>query len=65
MKINNTIIIKSKITEKGYTQRKIAKELDISEVTLSKWINGKLGNIDKFIKLCIMLDIDVNELIKK
>lgn len=58
----DTKIIKIKIIEKGYSQREIAKRLNITEETLSRWINGKLGNIEKFIELCKLLDIDVKEL---
>lgn len=58
----NTKLIKSKIVERGYTQREIAEMLNITEVTLSKWINGKLGNIETFIKLCKFLDIDIRNL---
>ena len=57
----NTKIIKIKIIEKGYNQKEIAEKLGITDVTLSKWINGKLGNIEKFIELCQILDIDINK----
>ncbi len=58
----NTRIIKMKIIEKGYSQREVAKMLGIREETLSRWIAGKLGNIEKFIELCKILDIDINDL---
>lgn len=58
----NTKLFKMKIIDKGYTQREVAKMLDIREETLSRWISGKLGNIDKFIELCKILDIDINDL---
>lgn len=62
MKKYNTHIIKMKIIEKGYSQREIAKMLGIREETLSRWIAGKLGNIDTFIELCKILDIDIKDL---
>lgn len=62
MKKYNTKIIKMKIIEKGYSQKEIAKKLNITEETLSRWINGKLGNIEKFIELCKILDIEIKEL---
>lgn len=65
MEIRNTHIIKTKIIEKGYTQKEIAEKLGITEVTLSRWVNGKLGNIEKFIKLCKILEITPNDFIKK
>lgn len=37
VKMYNFKIIKSRIIESGYTQKEIAKELGITEVTLSKW----------------------------
>ena len=57
----NSKIIKLKIIEKGYTNREIANKLNIHEQTISNWINGKMGNIEKFIELCKILDIDINE----
>lgn len=57
----NSKIIKMKIIEKGYTNREIANKLNIHEQTISNWINGKMGNIEKFIELCKILDIDINE----
>ena len=58
----NSKIIKIKIIEKGYTNREIAKMLNLNEQTISNWINGKLGNIEKFIELCKILDIEIKEL---
>jgi len=57
------IIIKTRIIEKGYTNKEIAKTLNMSEQTLSNWINGKsIQQIDKFIELCKFLDIDIKDL---
>lgn len=57
------IIIKTRIIEKGYTNKIIADKLNISEQTLSKWINGKsTQQISKFIELCKLLDIEIDEL---
>lgn len=61
MKINSKTI-KIKIIEKGYTNKEIANMLNLSEQTISNWINGKLGNIEKFIELCKILDIEIKEL---
>ena len=33
--------IKQYITQRGITQKQLAKELNISEYTVSKWCNGK------------------------
>jgi len=56
--------IKAKIIESGYTQRDLADKLGISEITLSNWCNGKLGNIKVFIELCNIINLDVRELKK-
>lgn len=57
------IVIKTRIIEKGYTNKEIAKTLNMSEQTLSNWINGKsIQQIDKFIELCKFLDIDIKDL---
>lgn len=58
----NTYKIKMKIIEKGYSNKEIAKILEVREETISRWINGKIGNISKFIELCKILDIDIRDL---
>lgn len=56
-------IIKTKIIEKGYTNKEVAKMMNISEQTLSNWINGKnMKQIEKFIELCQFLNIDIKDL---
>lgn len=61
----NSKIIKLKIIDNEYTQKEIANKINISEVTLSKWINGKIGNnIIKFIELCHILDIEIKDIKK-
>lgn len=64
MKIKNHSQIKIQIIKKGLTQKEIAEKLNISEATLSRWINGKLGNIDKFIKLCYILELKISDFIE-
>jgi len=57
------ILIKTKIIEKGYTNKAVSKILNINEQTISNWIQGKnLIQIEKFIELCKLLDIDINDL---
>lgn len=56
-------IIKIKIMEKGYSSKGLADKLNITEQTISNWINGKnIKQIDKFVELCILLDIDIKDL---
>lgn len=57
-------IIKSNIVKSGYTQRDLAKLLNISEVTISNWCNNKLGNIEKFIDLCMIIELDPRDIKK-
>lgn len=57
-------VIKVKIIESGKSQKELAKEIGITEVTLSKWINGQIGNISKFIELCKILDINIDDIKK-
>lgn len=57
------VVIKTRIIEKGYTNKDVAKILNISEQTISKWINGKsTQQIEKFIELCKYLDIEIKDL---
>lgn len=61
----NTKVIKTKIIEMNCTQKEIAEKIGISEVTLSKWINGEIGNIKKFIELCNILNIEIADIKKR
>lgn len=55
-------IIKIKMIEKGYKLNEIAEILKINHNTISRWINGNnINNIEKFIELCKLLDIDIND----
>lgn len=61
MEINGNII-KSEIYKKGYSIKEIANILNISDMTISNWINGRnLNQIEKFINLMLLLDIDIKE----
>ncbi len=64
MKISNHNVIKIEIIRNGFSQKEIADKINISEATLSRWINGNLGNIDKFIKLCYLLNLNINDFIE-
>ena len=62
--IINSNAIKIAIINKGLTQIQVADMVGITEVTLSKWVNGKLGNIHKFLKLMYILNIKFEDLVK-
>ncbi len=50
--------------QKGYTQKQLAEELNISDKTISKWETGKgFPEISLLVPLCSCLDITVNELL--
>ena len=49
------------IKQSGKTQTYIAKELNISQQTISHYIKGdKMPALDTFANLCKLLDIDVD-----
>lgn len=57
--------LKIRMLEKEITGREAAEKIGISEQTLSKWVNCKsIEQIEKFILLCKLLDIDPRELIE-
>lgn len=57
--------IKARIYEKGLEYKDIANALNIHEQTISNWINNRnLNNINKFIQLLILLDLDINDIKK-
>lgn len=61
----NTKKIKARIYEKGLEYKDIANALNIHEQTISNWINNRnLNNINKFIQLLILLDLDINDIKK-
>lgn len=57
--------IKGEIYKKDYTIKDIALLLNINPMTISNWINNRnIQNIEKFIKLINLLEIDPKKLIK-
>lgn len=54
-----------KMIEKEITGRELAEQVGVSEQTISKWINNKaLEQIEKFIIMCKILEIDPRELLE-
>lgn len=54
IKINS---LKARFVEKGYTQQDIARELGITDVTLSRKLNRGVFNSDEIYKMIVLLDI--------
>lgn len=61
----NYKIIKSRIIEYNFSQKELAELIGVTEVTLSRWVNGNVGNIEKFLLLLKILNLDPKDLIKK
>lgn len=55
IKINK---LKARFVEKGYTQQEIAKELGITDVTLSRKLNKGVFNSDEIYKMIVLLEIE-------
>lgn len=55
----NANLLKAKITEKGETQKSVAKAIGISENSLSRKINGvREFRLSEIFNLCDFLDIE-------
>ena len=60
--IRNNII--KAIQESGLSQTEIAKKLGIKQPSLYQYISGRaLPALDTFANLCIVLDLDANEIL--
>ncbi len=53
--------IKSKIKEKGYTVTSLAEKMNITQVSLSRIINGN-PTVDTLQKIATILDVDIKDL---
>ncbi len=55
-------LLRAKMAEAGYSQRMLAKAMDISENTLSNKMTGKCPfDVEEAIKICDVLKIESNE----
>ena len=53
------------IKTSGMTQSEIAKKLNIKQPSIAKYLSGKsMPSLDTFANLCIILDLDANEILK-
>ena len=56
--------IRTWMTHRGLTQRKIAESLDVSEATISKWLNGtQTISIEKFFAIASLLNAKPGDLL--
>lgn len=56
--------ISEAIKQSGLTQTEIAKRIGIKQPTLACYISGRaLPALDTFANLCIILDLDANEIL--
>lgn len=59
----NLKIIKTKAIEKEYTYKQIAEKTGVTEQTIVNLANGRVPkNVENFIKICKLLDIDIKDL---
>ena len=58
------IFISETRKQKNLTQKELAEKINVSDKTISKWETGKsLPDITYISELCVVLDINVNELL--
>lgn len=51
---------------KGYTQRDMAKKLELTHACISQWENGaRLPSLIEFINFCTQFQIDIEALLKE
>ena len=60
------IKIRIKMLENNLTMIEIANILNLNVNTVSRWLNGNhLNNIIKFLELLLVLNLEINDIIKK
>lgn len=57
--------LKELIVDRGYTISSFAKELDISTQYVYNWINKYTPSSKYLLKICLLLDCSVEDLINK
>ena len=61
-KLNRLRVI---IAEKNLTNKWLSEQLGFGQATISKWVqNNAQPNLEMLIKLSIILDVDINDLIR-
>lgn len=52
------------IEQSGYTQTELAQKLQVSQQTVSHYLKGdKMPSLDTLANLCVILDIDANDIL--
>lgn len=63
MKLGN--ILRIAIDQSNYTVAKLAKKLDVTDRTVYRWLNNtNEPDFEMLCKLCMVLNIDFNDIIK-
>ena len=53
------------LSEKEVTNRTLAEKLDVSEMTVSRWVTNKIQpSMSQFIELSKVLHVDISELVE-
>lgn len=53
------------LSEKEVTNRTLADKLDVSEMTVSRWVTNKIQpSMSQFIEISKMLNVDIKELVE-
>ncbi len=62
----NGRLIKLHIGKSGTTNKELGQKLNLNPNTITAWINGRnSSNIEKFLELCAMIDLNPLDLIRK
>jgi len=60
--IRNKLVEAIKLS--GLTQTEIAKRLNVKQPSIAKYLSGKsMPSLDTFANLCVILDLDANEIL--
>lgn len=53
------------LSEKEVTNRTLAEKLDVSEMTVSRWVTNKIQpSMSQFIEISKILNVDIRELVE-
>ena len=53
------------LSEKEVTNRTLAEKLDVSEMTVSRWVTNKIQpSMSQFIEISKILNVDIKELVE-
>lgn len=55
--------LQNALKERGFSQCKLAKTLNVSQHTVWKWTHEQLPSLDRFYQICQALEITPNELL--